>query len=408
MPTLELGEVDASLDVMSITCRRAIARAERWRASAVVARSSRGMLASRIAGALEKGGVEAKLSWKGNTEFVTRGTVVGAWFDEDARRRLNEDRLVVDMQRTSFEPRETSPFVPRWRVHPGRTLADVLRGFSDIVALPVAMTNELARTDITHLPGHEAGHVLQCGESDWEFLCMLLRRFRHLRPSMQVTLGSVHAAPKERGHWKVVPGSVRQLREWGMDGDSVVDVEREFRIAETLAAFDARSVMPSVRASDDMAIAVPIWRFIHEKADVEAWSAWIERELPLIRGSEGGMITVQVADAGDGRFKLSVRDTGVGIAEEDKSVIFQKFRQSRKVLDGEGLTREFAGTGLGLSIVKELAKLLGGEVDFDSELGRGSSFWVTLPWRLSEGRSLQLMQPPVPASQPSTAGSGSA
>ena len=52
------------------------------------------------------------------------------------------------------------------------------------------------------------------------------------------------------------------------------------------------------------------------------------------------------------------------------------------MLDGEGLTREFAGTGLGLSIVKELAKLLGGEVDFESELGRGSSFWVTLPWHL--------------------------
>ena len=304
MPALELEEVDASLDVMSITCRRTIARAERWRASAVVARSSRGILASRIAGALEKGGIEAKLSWTGNKEFVTRGTVVGAWFEEDARQRMNEDRLVVDMQRTSFEPRETSPYAPRWRVHPGRTLADVLRGFSDIVALPVAMTNELARTDITHLPGHDAGHVLQCGESDWEFLCMLLRRFRHLRPSMQVTLGSVHAAAEARGHWKVVPGSVGQLRDWGMDGDSVVDVEREFRIAETLAAFGVRSVTPSVRASDDMAVAVPIWRLIHEEADVEAWSDWIERELPLIRGSEGGMIT-EVVDrlrpAGDTR-----------------------------------------------------------------------------------------------------------
>jgi len=96
---------------------------------------------------------------------------------------------------------------------------------------------------------------------------------------------------------------------------------------------------------------------------------------------EGGMITVAVSDLKDGRFQLLVRDTGVGIAEEDQPIIFQKFRQSRKVLDGEGLTREFAGTGLGLSIVKEIAILLGGTVDFESELGRGSSFWVTLPWR---------------------------
>ncbi len=80
----------------------------------------------------------------------------------------------------------------------------------------------------------------------------------------------------------------------------------------------------------------------------------------------------------------------IWIAGEDQSIIFQKFRQSRKVLDGEGLTREFAGTGLGLSIVKELAKLLGGEVDFESELGRGSSFWVTLPWHLPEREPLHV------------------
>jgi len=99
---------------------------------------------------------------------------------------------------------------------------------------------------------------------------------------------------------------------------------------------------------------------------------------------EGGMIQVKVSNRGDGRFRMSVTDTGVGIAEEDQPIIFQKFRQSKKVLDGDGLTREFAGTGLGLSIVKELAILLGGEIDFQSELGRGSTFWVTLPYRLGE------------------------
>ncbi|KAA5542235.1 HAMP domain-containing protein [Roseiconus nitratireducens] len=116
---------------------------------------------------------------------------------------------------------------------------------------------------------------------------------------------------------------------------------------------------------------------------------------------EGGRVTVRIIDLAGGlstgRFRLLVIDTGVGIAQEDQNVIFQKFRQSRKVLDGEGLTREFAGTGLGLSIVKELAKLLGGEVGFDSELGRGSTFWVDLPWRLSDETirsASQLSRPP--------------
>lgn len=122
---------------------------------------------------------------------------------------------------------------------------------------------------------------------------------------------------------------------------------------------------------------------------------------------EGGMITVRIIDLAGGlptgRFRLLIIDTGVGIPEEDQSVIFQKFRQSRKVLDDEGLTREFAGTGLGLSIVKELAKLLGGEVGFESELGRGSTFWVELPWRLSDEAlkvASELSQPrglPAPA-----------
>jgi signal transduction histidine kinase len=105
---------------------------------------------------------------------------------------------------------------------------------------------------------------------------------------------------------------------------------------------------------------------------------------------EGGMITVRITDANQGKFRLEVADTGVGIAEEDQGIVFEKFRQSGKVLEGDGLTREYAGTGLGLSIVKELAKLLGGEIDFESELGRGSTFWITLPWRLAPRMPLTL------------------
>src|SRR5438034_1088500 len=73
-----------------------------------------------------------------------------------------------------------------------------------------------------------------------------------------------------------------------------------------------------------------------------------------------------------------VSDSGVGIAREDQELIFEKFRQA-----GNPLTREHAGTGLGLSIVRELAKLLGGEVSRQRELGGGSTFTVRSPLRLS-------------------------
>ncbi len=95
---------------------------------------------------------------------------------------------------------------------------------------------------------------------------------------------------------------------------------------------------------------------------------------------EGGRITVSARRNERDQLELTVADTGVGIAEEDREIIFEKFRQGTSVLGGDGLTREYSGTGLGLSILKELSKLLGGEVDFESELGIGSTFKVTLPW----------------------------
>lgn len=127
---------------------------------------------------------------------------------------------------------------------------------------------------------------------------------------------------------------------------------------------------------------------------------------------EGGLITASVQFEGGKHFRLSVKDTGIGIAESDHEVIFQKFRQSFAVLENDGLTREFAGTGLGLSIVKELCKLLGGEISFTSQLGKGSTFVATLPRVLEDASqteaspngSLGLLNPPAkpdPLSQPS-------
>jgi signal transduction histidine kinase len=95
---------------------------------------------------------------------------------------------------------------------------------------------------------------------------------------------------------------------------------------------------------------------------------------------EGGRIVVSAQSAGPHELELKVADTGVGIAEEDKVAIFEKFRQGKTVLSGgDAMTREYSGTGLGLSIVKELCKLLGGEISLESELGKGSTFTVRLP-----------------------------
>jgi two-component system, NarL family, sensor histidine kinase BarA len=100
---------------------------------------------------------------------------------------------------------------------------------------------------------------------------------------------------------------------------------------------------------------------------------------------EGGRITITAGRAEPNELLLQVSDTGVGIAEEDLETIFQKFRQGgNAITDGDSMAREYSGTGLGLSIVKELCKLLGGEVKAESRLGKGSIFTVRLPWVLED------------------------
>ncbi|MCL2624919.1 MAG: ATP-binding protein [Planctomycetaceae bacterium] len=81
--------------------------------------------------------------------------------------------------------------------------------------------------------------------------------------------------------------------------------------------------------------------------------------------------------------ELKVIDTGVGISEAERLIIFEKFRQGgTSMTEGDTMKREYSGSGLGLSIVKELCRLLDGGVSVESRLGLGSTFTVLLPWIL--------------------------
>ncbi|NUQ77968.1 MAG: response regulator [Polyangiaceae bacterium] len=86
---------------------------------------------------------------------------------------------------------------------------------------------------------------------------------------------------------------------------------------------------------------------------------------------EGG-VSVSLRERGD-EVKLTVRDTGVGIAEAERARVFERFHRVKGAR-----ARSHEGTGIGLSLVQELARLHGGRAEVESELGRGSAFSVTL------------------------------
>ena len=89
--------------------------------------------------------------------------------------------------------------------------------------------------------------------------------------------------------------------------------------------------------------------------------------------SEGGLIEVTIKDLDD-KVKISVKDSGIGISEENKRLIFDRFNQ---VVDKSAELK--GGSGLGLTISKQLITLHGGDIYVESEVGVGSEFIIILP-----------------------------
>ena len=93
-----------------------------------------------------------------------------------------------------------------------------------------------------------------------------------------------------------------------------------------------------------------------------------------IKYSENGGSVITRVRVQDGKAVISVADQGIGIPQEDQSRVFERFYRVEK-----GRARKNGGTGLGLAIVKHITQLYGGTVSLESEVGKGSTFTVTLP-----------------------------
>jgi PAS domain S-box-containing protein len=108
--------------------------------------------------------------------------------------------------------------------------------------------------------------------------------------------------------------------------------------------------------------------------------------------AEGEVRLTVRAEGAPGGVRFEVADTGVGFDPEQKARLFARFQQA----DGS-ITRRFGGTGLGLAISRELADLMGGEIDCDSTPGKGSTFVlrVRLPLVEHEGAEAEAREPPA-------------
>lgn len=93
-----------------------------------------------------------------------------------------------------------------------------------------------------------------------------------------------------------------------------------------------------------------------------------------LKFTENGGVSLTVSRRDDSQVAFSIKDTGIGIADEQQKRIFEAFHQADSTI-----SRKFGGTGLGLSISRELVRLLGGRFQLQSQLGEGSTFTVIIP-----------------------------
>ena len=166
--------------------------------------------------------------------------------------------------------------------------------------------------------------------------------------------------------------------------EEVVDLffERAFQKGLDLAAYISPDV-PSTLLGDPHRLRQILCNFIsnavkftsHGSVLLEVvWLPAREQTSRIIDAERTGPCELSL----DGSLRITVKDTGIGIAQSVQGKIFQVFTQA-----DSSMSRKFGGSGLGLAICKQLAELMNGTVGVESQIGIGTTFWCDLPFSLS-------------------------
>ena len=164
-----------------------------------------------------------------------------------------------------------------------------------------------------------------------------------------------------------------------LSADQVSVEEADFPLRAMLnnsvADFDSKAAAKGLRLSTLFAAEVPQVAYGDALRLQQIFGHIVGNAIKFT--SQGGVaVEVSVADRDESGFTLNVniRDTGIGIAQENLDKIFDSFRQLET-----GLARRYTGMGLGLAVTRKLVALLNGDVVVDSRLGQGTEFRISIP-----------------------------
>ena len=211
-------------------------------------------------------------------------------------------------------------------------------------------------------------------------------------------LGKTPLSGEQRDMLKLISASGVTLQQLLSDILDIARVESG-RLALTEAPFDlAQAVREAAQLYQAAACDKGLQFFVDISPEAEVWAVGdvvrVKQVLTnlvsnAVKFTQTGFVRMTVDRAADrlgqAMFRFTVEDTGVGFDATTRSRLFTRFEQA----DGS-ITRRFGGTGLGLAICRQLAEMMRGEIDCESEPGGGSAFLLTLPMELTEAPALAI------------------
>ncbi|MEA3504500.1 MAG: ATP-binding protein, partial [Bacteroidota bacterium] len=164
----------------------------------------------------------------------------------------------------------------------------------------------------------------------------------------------------------VESGNVKfELEEFSMLGLKP-DLEEVFKVAERKSKKNCDKIKFVIKDSE-----TDFQLFTDRQKLIQLMSIFVDN---AVKFTEKGFVTISYKKISKKEIEFSVSDTGIGVPNDKKDIIFKEFRQA-----DDSDTRVYGGTGIGLAISKRLVEMLGGKVGFESEKQNGSRFWFSLP-----------------------------